>query len=145
MGRKIALSVISNYHDAKKLDGDKISFANKSVMVKSNQGTESEVADALQTVKMYTEKSPETDEKFQELKKVVPMYVPKAMRIALNIDREEKELYLSALSVGDVVFAGYPGEPFTELGRYVKDNSKYKLTFISCCANGYEGYLPTSR
>ncbi|MBE6966079.1 MAG: hypothetical protein E7441_08620 [Ruminococcaceae bacterium] len=144
MGRKIAMSVISNYHAAKKLDGDKISFANKSVMVRYNKGKESEIADALQTVKMYREKSPETDEEFQELKKVVPMYVPKALRIVSNIDREEKELYLSAFAVGDVVFAGYPGEPFTELGRYVKDNSKYKLTVVSCCANGFEGYFPTS-
>ena len=37
-----------------------------------------------------------------------------------------------------------PGEPFTDIGRKVKEASDYKMTFIACCANGYEGYYPTT-
>jgi len=56
---------------------------------------------------------------------------------------DEKELYLTALSIGDVVFAGFPGEPFTKVGTSVKEASKFTLTVPACCANGYEGYYPT--
>ena len=55
---------------------------------------------------------------------------------------EERELWLSALAIGDVVFAGFPGEPFTEIGRSVKKNSPFALTIPSCCSGGYEGYFP---
>ena len=56
---------------------------------------------------------------------------------------ETKELYVTALSVGDVVFAGIPGEPFTEVGLKIKAQSKHALTMPVCLANGCEGYYPT--
>ena len=55
---------------------------------------------------------------------------------------DEKELCMTAISVGDAVFAGFPGEPFTEVGRRVKGRSLFTLTIPACCANGYEGYYP---
>lgn len=144
MGKKIAISVIEKYGDLQKLSGDKISFGQKNILVFHNKGDEAELSDALLTYKKYIEAAPDTDEDYQELKKHVPMNIPKACRIAtLNDTPAEKVLSLTAVSVGDVVFAGYPGEPFTRLGNFVKDNSRFELSFISCCANGYEGYYPT--
>ena len=57
---------------------------------------------------------------------------------------DEKELHLTTMRVGDVVFAGFPGEPFTEMGRQVKSNSPFTLTIPSCCTNGHDGYYPTA-
>ena len=69
--------------------------------------------------------------------------VAKANRVTrLEKFPDEKELYLTAVSVGDVVFAGLPGEPFTDIGRGIKNGSKFELTMPACCANGYEGYYP---
>ena len=45
-------------------------------------------------------------------------------------------------SIGDFALVGFPGEPFTEIGRQVKKNSAFEMTFVACCANGYEGYYP---
>ena len=59
--------------------------------------------------------------------------------------KSEKKLMLSAVSVGDVVFAGFPGEPFTEVGREIKSRSKFEFTIPSCCTNGYEGYYPMAQ
>lgn len=144
IGRKIAMSVIENYGALKPICGDKISFAQKTVTVKHNKGLPEEIADALLTYKIYLEAAPDTDEAYQEIKKHVPMNIPRAIRIAaLEESPETRDLYLTALSVGDAVFAGFPGEPFTALGKYVKENSKFTLSVISCCANGYEGYYPT--
>ncbi|NLB40898.1 MAG: hypothetical protein GX815_01305, partial [Clostridiales bacterium] len=51
-------------------------------------------------------------------------------------------LPLTAIRFGDVSLAGIPGEPFTDIGRGIKENSSYEMTLVSCCANGYEGYFP---
>jgi len=40
-----------------------------------------------------------------------------------------------------VVFVGFPGEPFTEIGRTVKENSPFAMTIPSCNTNGSEGYF----
>ena len=40
------------------------------------------------------------------------------------------------------MFAGFPGEPFVEVGKEVKARSSFELTIPACCANGYEGYYP---
>ncbi len=51
-------------------------------------------------------------------------------------------LPLNAIRFGDVVVNGIPGEPFTDIGRAIKENSQFKMTLVSCCANGNEGYFP---
>jgi hypothetical protein len=55
---------------------------------------------------------------------------------------EEKELFVSGLAIGDIVFVGLPGEPFTEISRQTKAASKYKMTLPCCYGNGGEGYFP---
>ena len=55
---------------------------------------------------------------------------------------DAKIMRLTAVSVGEVVFIGFPGEPFTEIGCSVKERSKFTVTIPACCANGYEGYFP---
>jgi len=50
---------------------------------------------------------------------------------------------LSALRVGDVIFAGVSGELFTQIGMQIKALSPYKNTFIITHCNGSSGYLVT--
>lgn len=146
MGRKIAMSVVANYELREEIKDTKISFANKVVSVKYNKGTSEEVEWAKELMAEY--------EKYGDPNKIpgiaervaggTPVQlVARASRIArLSELSDEKELIISALAVGDVVFGGFPGEPFTEMGRIVKNNSKFTLTIPSCCTNGYEGYYP---
>ena len=51
-------------------------------------------------------------------------------------------LHMSAVTVGGVAFAGFPGEPFTDMGRGVRDASPFSLTMACCLVNGGQGYLP---
>ncbi|MBQ8759291.1 MAG: hypothetical protein IJZ20_06335, partial [Clostridia bacterium] len=67
----------------------------------------------------------------------------RATRIESLVSKpDNKELILTAVAIDDAVFAGFPGEPFTEVGIKVKQNSPFSLTIPACCANGYEGYYP---
>ncbi|MBR2181092.1 MAG: hypothetical protein IJ949_04285, partial [Oscillospiraceae bacterium] len=55
MGKKIAMSVISNYELAKEIEGEKISYANKMITTKFNKGTPDEIPAALELAKRYHE------------------------------------------------------------------------------------------
>ena len=54
-------------------------------------------------------------------------------------------LPLTVIKVGEVAFVGFPGEPFTEIGRAVKDTDGYGLILPCCCANDARGYFPSSK
>ena len=70
--------------------------------------------------------------------------VAKACRIVELMEKpDSRTLTLSAIAVGDAVFAGVPGEPFTDVGRAIKDQSSYAVTLPTCNTNGKEGYFPT--
>ena len=49
---------------------------------------------------------------------------------------------LCAVAVGDVVFGGFPGEPFNGIGVELREKSPFGLTMPVCIANGYIGYFP---
>ncbi len=146
MGRKIAMSVVANYELREEIKDTKISFANKTISVKYNKGTPEEVEWANALTAEYDKygdpmKIPGIAERAAGGSPV--QLVAKAGRISeLSKLGDEKELLISALAIGDVVFGGFPGEPFTEMGRIVKKGSKFTLTIPSCCTNGYEGYYP---
>ena len=53
------------------------------------------------------------------------------------------DLCMGVLTIGNVALAGIPGEPFTTIGRAIKDAPGWDLVMPMCCTNGYEGYFPT--
>jgi len=53
------------------------------------------------------------------------------------------EVYLSALKVGNIIFAGVSGEVMNEIGMKLKKQSPYTYTFILTHCNGSSGYLVT--
>ena len=55
------------------------------------------------------------------------------------------DLPICALAIGDAVaFAGFPGEPFNDIGKAVKKDSPFKLTVPLCLTNASRGYFPCS-
>lgn len=58
---------------------------------------------------------------------------------------EAFDLPLSAVTLGDAVaFAGIPGEPFSEIGRAVREASPFATTVCTCLTNASCGYFPTA-
>ncbi len=143
MGKKIAMSVIMNYELAKEVGGDKVSYAESLVTTKYNKGTPEETPAYVELAKRYYEMGldalPESE--YMGMKRVE--IIAKARRIETLLSKPDyRELVVCALSVGDVVFASLPGEPFTEIGRQIKKDSPFAMTIPACCANGYEAYYP---
>ena len=52
---------------------------------------------------------------------------------------------LTVIGIGDAVFVGFGGEPFTAYGESVRALAPEKFVVCVVCANGYEGYFPTEK
>ncbi len=52
------------------------------------------------------------------------------------------DLELTGLRLGPVAFVGIPGEPFTDIGRQIKDTEGWSLILPCCLTNGAQGYFP---
>ena len=44
------------------------------------------------------------------------------------------------MTFGGIAFAGIPGEPFSEIGRMIREGSPFPLTCTCCLTNGSFGY-----
>ena len=64
-------------------------------------------------------------------KKLASYYLP----------QEEFSEELQFVSIGDVAFAGLPGEPCAELGQEIKWHSPFRRTFIAFCSTAYIDYI----
>ncbi len=58
---------------------------------------------------------------------------------------ESVEINLSALRIGNIVFAGVSGELMTEIGMRIKEESPFKNTVIITHCDGNSGYLCTNK
>lgn len=141
MGRSIAGEALKLYGVTVDAGGDKVKFKQKVVNFDSNMPTPQEMEKAKEIVKMHEAgKDNELPWKDMEL----TTYVAEALRmVALKDGPESFALNLSVFSVGKVVFAGVPGEPFCEIGRIVREESPYNMTINMYLCNGGESYYPT--
>ena len=55
---------------------------------------------------------------------------------------ERFEMLLSGVAIGDAALIGLPGEPFTGIGRALKQAEGWNAVLPCCITNGYEGYFP---
>ena len=49
---------------------------------------------------------------------------------------------LTSVAIGNVALIGIPGEPFTGIGRGLKEAKGWDLVLPCCLTNGSEGYFP---
>lgn len=59
-----------------------------------------------------------------------------------NMGSQTQKVSLCTFAIGDIAIATSPNEMDHRLGKYVKDNSPYTMTFMSAYSNGNYGYIP---
>lgn len=62
--------------------------------------------------------------------------------IRLEHGPETFDMRLSGIQIGKIALIGMPGEPFTGIGRALKESDAYELVMPCCLTNGNEGYFP---
>ena len=65
-----------------------------------------------------------------------------ARKVRLEHGPESFDMELSAIAIGNVVMMGIPGEPFTGVGRGLKETEGWELVLPTCNTNGKQGYFP---
>ena len=55
-----------------------------------------------------------------------------------------KDTAVCGITFCGLALVGMPGEPFNEVGKQVRGNSKFPATCLMCNANGAYGYFPTA-
>jgi hypothetical protein len=92
-------------------------------------------------------------DKYRKLKEefVAGTYVPTCMEEKADINRvsslHRQPLFqmvpLTVIEIGEAVFVGFGGEPFTKYGADVRAAASDKFVICTCITNGNSGYLPT--
>jgi len=74
-------------------------------------------------------------------------YILSESRQLIRLDKtgeEYKSTAVSGIAFCGLALVGFPGEPFNEVGKQVRGNSKFPATCAMCNANGAYGYFPTA-
>ena len=140
MGRVIAGAVLGIYTYTEPVPSDRVFYRQTMAHVGVNKGTPEEVAIAKQVDASFI-----SDKDRSILDPAgFPFNVVMARRF-IRLEHRDPVVPLNVVCVGfgEVAFLGLPGEPFTEMGRQIKEGSPFTMTIPCCNANGSEGYFPT--
>lgn len=142
MGRIIAGAVLSVCSITEKVTADKISYSSKMVNLPSHQ--ENDRLEEAQKIHDLYEAGRANELPYNEME--LTTVVAEAERI-LNLKNgpDSFPFFLSAIKIGDLVFAGIGGEAFTEIGNRICNGSPFENTVLCCITNSEGGYIPTTK
>ena len=141
MGRAVAGAVLQVCDKALPVGSDEIRFNEMLITIPSN--SENDKLEEAMRIKELYDSGRESELPYKDME--LTTAVAEAKRIvALSKGPESYSYTLTALALGDVVFAGLPGEPFAEIGMRISDSSPFAKTFVCSLTNGGDTYFPTS-
>jgi hypothetical protein len=122
------------------MDVDSVKYQQKIVDIPSNKPTPEEMPLARQYNEWH---KAGRDDLIPYKAMMLTTVVAEAGRmVRLENAPDNFPMLFSAISIGDVAFFGIPGEPFTGVGRGIKEAEGYKLVLPTCNTNAKEGYFP---
>ncbi len=140
MGRVVAGGVLQAYDKVKYVDVDSIRFAQKLLQVPANLPEPEQMDEAKRVHALHTAgRDAELPYSGMMLTTVV---AAAARMVRLEHGPEAFEMPLSAVAIGPVALLGIPGEPFTGIGRALKEAKGWELVLPTCITNASEGYFP---
>ena len=140
MGRVVTGGVLQAFDKVKYIDVDAIKYKQRTIHVPSNMPKPEDMAEAYRIDALHQAgKDDELPYKGMMLTTVV---AEAGRMIRLEHGPEVFDMELSAISIGEVALLGIPGEPFSGIGRALKESEGFGIVIPTCCTNGYQGYFP---
>lgn len=140
IGHVVTGGVLQVYEKVQFVDVESIDYVERPIKIASNRATEEELAEAKKINEMHLAgKDSELPYKGMMLTTVV---AKAARMVALENGPDSFDMTLCGFAIGPVAMAGIPGEPFTGIGRGIKETEGYDMIMPVCLANGSEGYFP---
>ena len=142
-GVKLAEVVDSIFASAVSTKTAGLVFGRKSVSLKTKRDP-SRVPQAQQNVDWHNEGR---DDLVHPIQKFANYILAESRRLIALEKTQMDYLHtqVCAIVFCGVAFAGFPGEPFNEVGKQVRKNSKFPFTCTLALSNGAPGYFPTAQ
>ena len=140
MANVVAGAIMQVYAKVNYVDVDEIKYLQKFVDVPANLPEPEEMELAHKYTDLHLAGK---DDEIPFKAMMLTTMVADAMRkVRLEHGPEKFSLLCSVLKIGNVAFFGFPGEPFTALGRAIKEAEGYDMILPCCNMNAKEGYFP---
>ncbi len=140
IARVVLGGVLQAFDKVQYVDVDKVEAKIKRMDVPTNKATKGQVPEAHRINDLYV--TGRANELPYEGMMLTTVVAEAARMVRLENEPETYEMLLSGMRIGPVMFVGIPGEPFTGIGRGLKDTEGFDLILPMCATNGYEGYFP---
>ncbi len=141
MGRTIAGAILQVYAKVNFTEPDAVAAIHRPVEAPSNMPDPKDLPRAHEIFALnQAGRDKELPYEGMELTTVV---AEATRMVRLEHGPEAFTLNLTGVRMGDVAFVGIPGEPFTAIGRAIKEGSPFAMTCPCCLTNGAEGYYPS--
>ena len=140
IGRVVAGGVLQVFDKVCYVDVDSLRCGQKMVEVPSNQAHPSQLAEAHRINDLHN--AGKDDELPYSGMMLTTVVAEAARMVRLENGPDHFTMPLSAVAIGNVALIGLPGEPFTGIGRGLKEAEGWDLVLPTCSTNAYEGYFP---
>ena len=143
MGRVVAAAALAVWGKCEPVAAGPLRFGMRTISVPAQRPAADDLPKAREYVRLHREGR---DAEIPFTGMALTTVVAEAERMLLLENGPDSfALPLSMLALGDsVAFAGIPGEPFSEIGRAVRDGSPFRMTVCTCLTNGSCGYFPVA-
>jgi hypothetical protein len=140
IARVVTGGVLQCYDKVKYVDIDSLKYKVREISLASNMPTPEELPEAEYINKMHVDGR--DDELPYEGMMLTTMVADAARKIRLKDGPKAFSMNLAGISFGPIAFVGIPGEPFTGIGRGIKDTEGFEIVIPCALTNGYQGYFP---
>ncbi len=140
MGRVVAGGVLQVYDKVHYQDVDSIRYVNKILDVPSNMPDPADLPEAHRINDLH-EAGRDSELPYEGM--MLTTVVAEAGRmVRLENGPTSFPMILTGIAIGNIAIAGIPGEPFTGIGRGLKEAEGWELVLPMCLTNGSQGYFP---
>ena len=142
MGRVVAGGVLQAFDKVEYVDVDCLKCLERTIHVPANLPKPEDLPEARRINALH---EAGRDAELPYTGMMLTTVVAEAARmLRLEHGPESFDMNLLGIAIGPVAMLGIPGEPFTGIGRGLKETEGWSLVIPTCCTNGYEGYFPMS-
>ncbi|MBQ7236083.1 MAG: hypothetical protein IJX03_02870 [Clostridia bacterium] len=140
MGRVVTGAVLQVYDKVNYVDVNSIDYVQEIVEIPSNKPKPEDMPLAHKYNDLH---NAGRDEEIPYTAMMLTTVVAEAARmVRLENAPDTFPMLFSAVRIGPIAFFGIPGEPFTGVGRALKETIGYDLVLPCCNTNAKEGYFP---
>ena len=140
MGRVVAGAVLQVFDKVDYRDVESIRYIQKEYDIASNMPRPEDLPLAHKYNDLHN--AGRDDEIPYKAMMLTTVVAEAARMVKLEFGPEFFPMVFSAIAIGNVALFGIPGEPFTGIGRAVKENLGWDLVLPTCNTNAKEGYFP---